>query len=464
MRLGKLLLLALVLVTLPLLGVRCRKGVSREVAQANQPVTLRWWRTFDDEATVRPIIEAYRAIHPNVTIEYRKIRFEDYERELVDALAEDRGPDIVSLHNTWMQRYQSKLTPLPPMITLPYSEIKGTLKKEVVVTLKTNPTFPVRALKTNFVDAVSADVLFSAPTSSGSSPEQIWGLPLALDTLALYVNRDLLNLAGIPEVPKTWSEFQGAVRRLTKLDPQGALVQSGAALGSARNVERATDILALIMMQNGAQMLTSSGAAFAQIPPGFTDRPQAPGVEALVFYTDFANPQKEVYTWSATEPNALEAFVAGRTAMFFGYAYHASLIRARAPRLNLEIAPVPQIDAGNPEVNFANYWVEAVTRKSKNQNWAWDLVQFAVSPAQVTKYLGAAQKPAALRALLPTQQEDETVGVFAGQVLTAKSWYRGHDAQAAQEALLDAIDAALAGGEPREILNVAAGRVNQTLK
>lgn len=449
---------------LTLTGLRCTKGVSPEAAQANRPVTITWWRVFDDEAAVRPIIEAYRARHPNVNIQYRKLRFEEYEQELLNALAEDRGPDIISLHSTWIRGYLPKLAPLPPTLTIPYQEISGRFKKEVVVTLKTSPTISVRALKNNFVDAVAQDVIIRSAGGDGQVQEQIYGLPLSLDTLVLYANRDLLNLAGIPQAPKTWSEFQTAVKKLTKLDSNGDILQSGTALGTSRNVERAADILALLMMQNGAEMISPGGAAnFHRVPPLLEGRPAPPGQEALIFYTDFANPQKEVYTWSAQEPNSLEAFTSGRTAMFFGYSYYLPIVRARAPRLNLALTSVPQIE-GNPEVNFANYWVETVSRKSVNQHWAWDFIQFAVSPEQVSSYLEATGKPTALRALIVGQLEKEDTGVFAAQTLTAKSWYRGSNANAAEAALLDAIDAALLGGEAGEALNIAAQRVNQTLR
>ncbi|MBI4135869.1 extracellular solute-binding protein [Candidatus Uhrbacteria bacterium] len=457
------LFLGLALV-LTLTGIRCTKGVPREAAEANRPVTLTWWRVFDDETAVRPIIEAYKTLHPNVTIVYRKLRFDEYERELLNALAEDRGPDILSLHNTWVRGYASKLSPLPPTLTLPFQSVEGRLKKEVVVTLKTSPTISARALKNNFVDVVASDVIIPATSSEGQVTENIYALPLALDTLVLYANRDLLNLAGIPQVPKTWGELQGAVKKLTRFDTQGGLLQSGAALGTSKNVERAADILALLMMQNGTEMLDLSGnAAFHRVPQILSGSGTLPGPEALTFYTDFANPNKEVYTWSAELPGSFEAFVAGRTALFFGYGYHLPLLKVRAPRMNLAIAQVPQIE-GNPEVNFANYWVEAVSRKSPNAHWAWDFLQFAAGPDQIIQYLETTQKPTALRALINRQLEKETTSAFAAQVLTAKSWYKGRDSQAAEQALLNAIDQTLAGGEAREILNATATRVNQTLR
>ncbi len=450
---------------LSLTGFQCTKGVSQEVAQANRPVTIKWWRTFEDEIAVRPIIEAYKTLHPNVTIEYRKLRFADYESELINALAEDRGPDIISVHASQVREFEPKLAPLPETITLPFQEITGLISKEVTVTLKTTPSLTPGALKESFVDTVAKDVIIPAVDEKGQPRNRIYGLPLSLDTMVLYANRDLLNLAGIPETPKTWIELQAAIKKLTKLSSDGTIIQSGAALGTAHNVERASDILALLMMQNGAEMIDESGSAvFNRTPPGAVRATASPGEQALTFYTDFANPQNESYTWSAALPNSLEAFLSGRTAIFFGYAYHLPLIRARAGRMNLTVAKVPQIE-GNPEVNFANYWVEAVSRKSAHQDFAWDFIQFASSPKHVGSYLAATSKPTALRALISSQAGNEYESVFVSEVLTARNWYHGNSAQTAQDALLGAIDATLAGGrDSREILNIAAQRVQQTLR
>ncbi|MDP3784744.1 MAG: extracellular solute-binding protein, partial [bacterium] len=410
---------------LTLTGLRCTRGTPPEIEKANRPVTLTWWRVFDDESAVRPIIEAYRGNHPNVTIQYRKLRFEEYERELLNALAEDRGPDIISLHNTWVRAWLPKITPLPAEITLPFQELRGTLKKEVVTSLKTTPTLSSRGLKSLFVDTVAADVLISERDEQGGVKENIWGLPLALDTLVLYANRDLLNIAGVPEVPKTWDDLQAVTSRLTKINDRNEPIQSAVALGTSKNIDRGADILALLMMQNGTEMIDAAGrAAFQRIPQALQGISTPPGEQALSFYADFANPNKESYTWSARQPNSFEAFVSGRVALFFGYGYHLPLLRARAPRMNLEISRMPQIE-GNPEINFANYWIEAVSKKSPNTEWAWDFLQFATKENQVKPYLEAVKKPTALRALVAQQLSDEDIGTFAEQLLTAKTWYRG---------------------------------------
>ncbi|MBI4713664.1 extracellular solute-binding protein [Candidatus Uhrbacteria bacterium] len=437
----------IVFLALLFLGAGCG-GPSEAQKLATQPVTLKVWRVFDDSNTFSEIMNAYRAIHPNVTFEYTEKRVEEYEDELLRAFAEGTGPDIFSLHNTWIGEYKSLIKPLPESTKVAYSETRGQIKKETVYTLKEEPSLSMRALKSDFVEVAVKDVV---------REDKIVALPLSVDTLALYYNRDLLNVANIPEPPTTWTEFQEQVTKLSKIGQNNVVLQAGAAIGTSKNVERASDILNLLMMQNGVKMIDDRGVATF----GYESGGSILAEDAVRFYTDFANPLKQVYTWNSKQPNSFDAFVNGKAAFFFGYSYHAPLIKAASPKLNFSISSVPQIEGGKT-VNFANYWVETISKTTDFSDWAWNFIQFATKKDQVTSYIEKAKRPTALRALINTQIESETLSTFAAQTLTAKSWYKGSDAQATEQAFLDLIDAALSGSDLQKELIIAQNKVNQT--
>lgn len=459
-RLASILLLGTLIVS----GQGCLSSNLQTPPASSKPLTLTYWRVLDDGDAFDEIINAYRALHPNVTVNYRKLRLEEYERELLDALAEDRGPDILSIHNDWVRSYQSKLLPAPASVKMSFREIQGIQKNQVWVE-KTLPVITPAQVRDQFVDQVGRDVIIRGPSEDPSKGlvDQLWGLPMALDTMVLYYNRDVLNAAGIPTPATTWAEFQDHVKRLTAYDSQGKLVKPAAGIGTSKNVERSFDLLSLLMMQNGAQMTDANGIPTFHRTPDGLDREIAPGVEALIFYSDFANPSKEVFTWDDTQPNSYDAFVSGKTAYFFGYSYHLARVRARAPKLNFGFTSVPQIDP-SARVNYANYWVEAVSRKSGNPDAAWDFVQFAAKADQSASYLDKTGKPTALRSLVNTQLNDPDTGVFASQVLTAKSWYQGMNIQATEAAFDEMIDATLAGTAPDRAINLAAQTVAQTIR
>lgn len=437
-------------------GFGC-KTVDKKTQEAMQPITLTYWRVFDDSDAFQEIIDKYKVIHPNITINYRKLRYEEYESELLNALAEDRGPDMLSIHNTWLRKYQNKLAPMPASITMAYPIEQGSIKKEVVPVLKTAKSLSLSDLKNLFIDTVYNDVVLD--------DNQIYGLPLSVDTLVLYYNRDLLNNAGITQAPQYWNkEFQQNVKKMTKQDPVQGIVQSGIALGGSNNINRFSDVLSVLMMQNGATMMDGKQVMFNAIPPAGQDKKYNPGLEALRFYIDFSNPGKEVYSWNESLPNSLEMFTSGKLAMMFGYSYDLATIKAQAPKLNFSISKLPQIEGSPVEVNFANYWVESVSKKSKYQNESWDFIQFAAKEEQAKTYLAKTKKPTALRSLVNTQKEDDELGVFASQLLTAKSWYRGKDAVAAEAALGEMINSARQNTEKiLDAINTGAAKVQQTV-
>lgn len=447
-------------------GFGCQ-GTDPEVAARYKPITLKYWRVFDGSDSMDAIVAAYRALHPNITIDYRRLRYDEYEKAVLNAMAEDQGPDLLSLHNTWLREWQPRLLPAPAAITLAYRETVGTIKKDVITVLRTTPGPTIKQLTNDFLDVVAKDVIIPMPQSDTRAPAipRIYGLPLAVDTPVLFFNRDILNDAGIAQPAGDWKTFQNQVKKITRLDEAGNIVRSAAAFGTADNVERSPDFLALLMMQNGTKMTDEAGrAVFDKIPAELAGRQLAPSVEALIFYSDFANPVKEVYTWNAKMSGSLEAFARGETAFFFGYSYHLAAIRQLNPKLNFGVSPMPQINEDAP-VNFANYWVESVSNKTEYPDEAWDFLQFATKAQQAQSYLKVTNKPTALRSLVNGQLQDIDLAPFASQLPSAKSWYHGRDADAAEEALKEMLRQMLVdGSDPAKLLELAASKVNQTIQ
>lgn len=457
--LKKIAILSLLATSLMTAGFGC-KITDPKTQAAMKPITLIYWRVFDDQDAFQDIINKYKALHPFITIEYHKLRYEEYEAALLNAMAEDRGPDIFSIQNTWLKKYQSKLVPLPENTTMAYPVVQGVIKKETVIELRTTNSLSLKELKDNFVDVVAHDVILN--------DGKIYGLPLSVDTLAMYYNKDLLNNAGISLLPQYWNkEFLQDIKKLTIQDPKKGLVQAGVAMGGSSNINRFTDILSVLMMQNGAVMMNENNqVTFNTVPPAGREAGYNPGLEALRFYTDFANAGKESYSWNNDLPNSLEMFMSGNLAIMFDYSYNLATIKTQAPKLNFSIAKLPQIEGTPPtNINFANYWVETVSKKSQHPNEAWDFIQFITKEEQAKTYLAKAKKPTALRSLVPAQRADNEIGVFADEVLTAKSWYKGRDVQAAEAAIKEMVDAVVrnTGQKLQEIIDTAAARVQQTV-
>ncbi|HLC64108.1 MAG TPA: hypothetical protein VJK25_02015, partial [Patescibacteria group bacterium] len=126
----KLIILSLLATVLVTSGFSCRLIPSAEPpASLTQNIELEYWGVWDDSDYLAPIISDFQALHPNVTVKYRKFRFSEYEQMLLEAWAEDRGPDIYSLPAAWLKEYRSRITPQPESVSLAFREIKKTLGK-----------------------------------------------------------------------------------------------------------------------------------------------------------------------------------------------------------------------------------------------------------------------------------------------------------------------------------------------
>ena len=378
-------------------------------------VTLEFWGAGDAQNLWSGIITSYKETNPHVAIEYREIDEETYEEYLVNRLAENQGPDIFMLKNSWIEKHKDKISPLP----------------------QTPLNFFPKDFRRIFVDVTADDLV--------TSKSDILGLPLYVDTPALFYNKDMLNNAGILNPPKNWEEFKDAISRIAKRSSEDdtTLDQAGAAIGTANNVQRSFDILSTIMMQTGTQMVRGGEVNFDGLPPGYDDTAVAPGIDAVRFYTDFAYAGKEgIYTWNDSMPDSMEAFMQGRVAMVFGYSYHMQQIQSKAPQVNFGVVSIPQVDPNRPATS-ANYWIEGVSRKAAAKNYSWDFLNFITQEEQAKAYLERTGKPAALKSLVQQQLQNEILKPFATQATYAKSWYHGTNPALAESVFRDMINESL---------------------
>lgn len=459
---GKPFFLVAFILALPLVGFGC-KGMSQEERQATAPVVLEYWTAFDDVDALRVLIDKYKVERPHLTVNLRQLKADELYPRLIEALADDRAPDIISVHNRSLRQFASKLAPMPASVQdTTIQVVKRKLGTETIVNTRPRNLIGPLQLEREYVQAVKQDVLIDG---------KIYGLPLSVDTMALYYNKDLLDRAGVPEPPKTWDEFQAAVKKVTRYDKKNArIIQSGAALGTGNNISGADDILYILFKQSDIDFVTREGLAAFGTAPQEVIREYTPAMRVINFYTDFANVTRDTYAWNEDMNGALDKFVNGSLGFFFGYSYHYPVIKARAPQLNVEVLPFPQLNPEQP-ANVANYWAQTVVAKSAHKNEAWALVDYLVHSQATKEYIDATGRPTALRAFVAAQRERVELAPFMDQLLVAENWYRGRDYAAATRAIFTMLHEWLQPPPDADkelewrqgVLNRAAARVNQTL-
>lgn len=417
------MLLALVVV----LGFGC-KGLSAEEQAQVKPVQLDYWTVFNDVEQLQAFAAAYKQARPYVTINIRQVRYNEFDDLFTNALADGVGPELVSMHSRWLGKYRQRLSPMPESVTTSRLVLKSKINKEIRVVPEEFIMPDSGYIGSNYVQSV-ADGVYSGG--------KVYGLPLAMDTLAIYYNQDLLDLSGIPEPPTTWDDFLEATEKITKTNSAGDIVQSGVALGTGTNIENSFDIFSLLMMQNGASLARGNAVTFSS---GLEKADYShPSLQTLRFYTDFANPSKEAYTWNDKQGDAFTSFVRGKTAFYIGYAFDKNRILSRAPGMKLKVIPVPQLNINKP-VNVANFWVESVVKNTQNQDEAWDFIRFMTTGEKVIEYVKKTGQPSPFRAHIAGQSKEEGLEPFVSQVLFAKNWYNGRDIDAAEDAIDTMID------------------------
>lgn len=291
----------------------------------SRKVTLSYWGLFEDPQIFAPIISDFEKQNPNITINYVKKDIKDYRQKLITQISQGSGPDIFRFHNTWYPMFSGVLLPLPTDV-----------------------------ISKDEFDKAFYPVAKKDLTNNGA----IYGIPLAIDTLALFTNTEILKQAGVA-VPKNWNDFISAARSLTVKDQDGKIKTAGVGFGTFNNVNHAPDIVSLLFVQDGVNLndLSSSKPKIA---------------DALNFYTAFALGNDSV--WDVTLDQSLLAFTKGNLGMYFGYYWDYSAIKQASPGLTFEINSVPQLDFQSQDI--ASYYAEGVSVKSLHHKEALLFMKF----------------------------------------------------------------------------------------
>ncbi|MBU1019547.1 MAG: extracellular solute-binding protein [Patescibacteria group bacterium] len=452
-KLASLLIITLVLSSF----TGCFLKKSSNQTSKTQKIELTMYGLFDDSDIYKPLIQEYQSNHSNVTITYKQFTDpETYLDLIINELAEGEGPDIFAMHNSWIYEHYKKVAPAP-------------------ASLETAQEF-----ESTFVSAVSDD--FLRVDSKGNY--EIYGMPMYVDTIALYYNEDQLEDA-IPSRGKpanTWSGIVEDVYKLTKADNSFERFEvAGIAMGRADNIQRATDILYTLFLQYGVEFYnddyTSSTITASQLTDLGTG---SPGEQALDLYTSFAVPSNKNYSWnsyisdSESVEKELQAFVEGKVSMIFGYSYLyetlLNLIDTTAKTGTdtidpsaIKVVEIPQVF--DPETStekrdvYASYFAYSASRTSENPVAAWEFIEFLSSKENQKYYFEETHKPSSRRDLLEDQMKDPTYGVFATQVGYAET-IPVADAAKFEEILSEAIESVIDTIKVKSALSIAEQKIN----
>jgi multiple sugar transport system substrate-binding protein len=388
----------------------------QQAANTQTPITF--WGV-NNNADFKNAFEIYSTSHPNVLVRYQQFDESNYENALLNALATGKGPDVFMFHRSWAPKHGDKIL------------------------AASDTQFSLYNLRQLFPDVIEKDFV---------SNQKIVALPLYLDTLALFYNKDIFNAKGIALTPTTWDEFKNLLPSLTEFDFSHNIKKAAAAIGGSNtSVNKASDLLSLLMLQTNP-----SFSDYANRKNNFGNK----ALEAFNFYLQFANPSSNAYTWSENFGNSINAFASGDVAMIFNYSREIKELKQKNPYLNFGVSAMPQINITSP-VNYADYWGLAVSKQSKNPQIAWSFVVSMTTNQQIANAFSKdSNSPSALRTLINQNLTDVNMGVFAKQTLTAKSVYQS-DKNIFSQSISNMIESVLTGKtDSGRALQQAASEIN----
>lgn len=364
------------------------------------PVVI--WGPFDDVA-IQTIIRQLSDEDSRLRqVTYVRKSPETFNQELTNALASGSGPDLYIVRNDTTVIDAAKIAPIP------YT------------------SFPREQFESLFVEAVRPFL-----TDDG-----VLAVPLTVDPYVLYWNRDLLSAAGFAKPPVYWDEVFEMARTITDCqrvnassvntvvgcDETRSIKKATIAFGEFGNVEHAKDIIALLIMQAGGNITQrdSAGNLGPSLMARSTDVAQ-PAESALSFYTTFANPSRDAYSWNRALPNSRTMFANGDLALYVGLASEASLVKRMNPNLNFAVAPIPQLRNLQKSTDMGIAYGFAVPRAAKNPAGALTAAFLLASPQASKAFATVVGQSSARRDVL-AQGGQGNEDLFNRQTLIVRTW------------------------------------------
>lgn len=422
-RLRVLATLAL-LVMVGIAATACSRNNTSNTATSKIPIRI--WRTNQPEDTFKSPIRSFTKDYPQVEITYSEHELDNsYELDALKSLAARNGPDVWSIPNDWLGDHLTRVRPIPENYFFPRDN-KGNRAE-------TGPA-PAEQVKELYPAGI-AEMLI------GTDTKTVYGLPMNVDSLKLYVNPTILQAAAtefreevgrsseeytpvqqlLSKAPATWQDLVEQAQYINQIDGND-VTRGTIAMGTADNIPYAQEILQLLMMQNGAKLVSEDrvNATFHLKDTTASGVDVRPGLLALDFFASFADPGSETYSWNPSMPEAIDAFGQGKVAMIIGFSDVENELKTRYPRLRFQVHPVPQKSATEPAVNLIRFSVETVTQTAENPAASFTFLSEYTSRTTSSTLAGQARLLSPYLETLERRESDP----FVQQVLTGKAVYK----------------------------------------
>lgn len=335
-------------------------GFDLSAMEISGDVEIQYWQYefASKTALVAELITEFNDANPGITVTQEIFPYDDFQAQVAAGVQAGEGPDVLNVYYGWIPAYvqQQFLQPL------------------------SQEAFPHDVIESEFFPMVTAARI----------GEEYYALPTAVRTLALFVNNDHFEAAGL-EPPTTWEDTVEAALATTQKDGDEFQVvgMTWDIAGQGHHWWREC-----LIRQNGLAPYSDDNREI------FWTEPE--GVEAFEWMTAFLL-EHEV-TQSGFMTDGQTAFGAGGAAMHVDGSFRISTYTSDAPDLNYSIVPLP----GNIEQgSFASFWANTITRNAAEGDKniaAHKFINFLASPEVMRRWTPAVGELPARAALAEEEQ------------------------------------------------------------
>ncbi len=386
------------------------------------------WGPFSGQL-VSDFVSNFNSENKNSVISYVAIEPESYDEQLLEAFARGEVPDIIILPHTLISRYQDKLIVLD------------------------ETTLPTR----NFKD------LYSQGSEIFKIQQGTVGIPVAVDPLLMYYNRDMIESAGFINPPSFWNDdFLTFVKAVTqRLDNDIEISLSAVALGEAENIRHTMPIISTLAMQLGSLMVTQGEAGFESVLAEASLVTNNPTASSLEYFTNFSNPSNEVYSWNKEMPEARDAFAFEKSALYFGFASELLEIQRKNPNLNFDVTTVPQVKELNKSLTYGNFYALAIPKVGKNTASAFSVAGVIANGAYTVSFLDAFDLQPVRKDLLALSPTDPYQKIFFNAAIVSRAWITPNP-KLVDQIFADMISGVTSGRlSPERAISEASEKINE---
>ncbi len=367
-------------------AIKTKDGNS-DAMGATGKVTM--WGTLPAKS-VATLLAQYNEDKETYQITYVEKSITTFDTELTEALASGKGPDLFLLPDDLLWKYRNRIN------LYPYEN------------------YPERTYKDTFING--SDIFLS--------PSGIMALPFSVDPIVMYYNRDMFENAFIATPPTVWDDVYNVSRALTKKDENSLITESGMSFGTWDNIKNSKDVLSMLLLQAGSTITQKEESVLdSTLLDPLPGTKTIPAQSVVAYYTEFANPVSEFYSWNRARPNSFDAFIAGDLAIYFGFASELPSIRAKNPNLDFDVTLVPQIKNSTTKATSANFNVIALSKFSTNPTTAFVVATQLTGKDFLASFSETnANYPPVRKDLLSAKPTDPYQSVFYNSALISKTW------------------------------------------